>query len=164
MDMEREIGHLRDIMNERDRRYEQRYEASQRALEAALEAADRAVHTALLTAKEAVQKAELAADKRFELLNELRIGVATTDQLEALEKIITDLSKRLDITAGRSAGIGALVGWIVGGIGVVATFSRPQVRLLLALDAGDGTLTKRAATRAMWPDHPGPLTASMRVS
>jgi uncharacterized tellurite resistance protein B-like protein len=121
MEPEQKISHLRELMDERDRRYEQRYEASQKALEAALLAADRAVQAALQAAKEAVLKAELAADKRFELLNELRTGIATSDQLDALEKVVTDVAKRLDVLSGRSAGIGALVGWIVGAVGVAAT-------------------------------------------
>jgi chromosome condensin MukBEF ATPase and DNA-binding subunit MukB len=101
------LAHLHELMDERDRRYEQRYEASQKALEAALLAADRAVQAALLAAKEAVQKAELSADKRFELLNELRSGVATMAQFEALEKIVIDLSKRMNVNSGRSSGYDA---------------------------------------------------------
>jgi uncharacterized tellurite resistance protein B-like protein len=116
-----EIDHLRDLVDERDRRYEQRYEASQRALDAALLAADRAVQAALQAAKEAVIKAELSADKRFELLNELRTGVATTEQLESLEKIVNGLKEQLDKSAGRGAGVSALYGWLIGGIGLIVS-------------------------------------------
>lgn len=114
-----ECKHLREIMDERDNRYEQRYQASQKALDAALLSADRAVQAALQAAKEAVNKAELSADKRFELLNELRTGVATTDQIEALEKIVGDLAKRSDQRDGRGAGVGAVYGWVIAAIGAI---------------------------------------------
>ena len=116
-----EIDHLRDIMDERDRRYEQRYEASQKALDAALLSADRAVQAALQAAKEAVNKAELSADKRFELLNELRTGVATTDQLDALEKIVMELAKRMNRSEGAGAGRSTMYGWIIAAVGALAT-------------------------------------------
>jgi DNA-binding transcriptional regulator YbjK len=65
---------------------------------------DTAVKAALTAAEKAVTKAEIAADKRFELLNELRSGVATKEQLEALEKVVTDLRDRLNSSAGVTAG------------------------------------------------------------
>jgi hypothetical protein len=66
-----------------DKRYEQRYEASQKALEAALiaqkeavreafSAQKEAINAALASAERAVLKAEAAAEKRFEGLNEFR--------------------------------------------------------------------------------------------
>ena len=116
-----DVDHLREIMDERDHRYQQRYEAGQKALNAALLSADRAVQAALLAAKEAVTKAELSADKRFELLNELRTGVATTEQIEALEKLVTDLAKRLDRAEGAGAGRNAMYGWLIAAIGAIAT-------------------------------------------
>jgi phosphopantetheinyl transferase (holo-ACP synthase) len=103
-----ECDHLREIIDERDRRYQERYEASGKAVEAAL-----------LAAKEAVIKAELSADKRFELLNELRTGVATTDQVEALEKIVGELASRITRAEGKGAGIGAMYGWIITAVGAI---------------------------------------------
>lgn len=61
---------------------------------------DKAVSAALQAAKEAVIKAETAADKRFELLNELRNGVATVEQLEALEKVVNALQRLVYIGLG----------------------------------------------------------------
>lgn len=66
-----------------DLRYQQRFDAQadalaaaflsqQVAMKTALEAAKEAVQAALAAADRAVSKAELAADKRFEALNELR--------------------------------------------------------------------------------------------
>jgi hypothetical protein len=121
-----ELANVRQLMDERDIRYQQRYDASQKALEAALLAADRAVQAALLAAKEAVTKAELSADKRFELLNELRTGVATADQLEALEKLVNTLTSRIDraeasLTGGnaRLRGIYAAISAAVAIIAVI---------------------------------------------
>jgi len=51
------------------------------------------------------------------------------------------------------------------GVGVIATFSPQQLRLLAALVGVDGgRLPARRATRAMWPSYQGPLTPSMRAS
>jgi phosphopantetheinyl transferase (holo-ACP synthase) len=105
-----DIEHLRELIDERDRRYQERYEASSRAVEAAL-----------LAAKEAVSKAELSTDRRMELLNELRTGVATTDQLEALEKIVTELGNRVTRAEGAGAGRIAMYGWIIAAVGALAT-------------------------------------------
>lgn len=111
---------LRQLMDERDVRYQQRYEAQQKALDAALLAAKEAVQAALTAAKAAVDKAELSADKRLELLNELRTGVATVEQLEAMDKVVTSLSKRIDMAEGRTTGKGVMWGYLVAGAGVLA--------------------------------------------
>ncbi len=79
--------------------------AQQTAMQTALTAAERAVQTALLSAEKAVTKAEVAADKRFDLLNELRVGVATASQLEALEKIVGAVTARLDKLEARQLGV-----------------------------------------------------------
>jgi hypothetical protein len=102
--------HLRELMDERDRRYQERYEASEKA-----------VGAALASAKEAVLKAELSADKRFELLNELRAGVATAEQLEALEKVVTEQAKRLDRSEGAGQGRNAMFGWVIAAVGAIVT-------------------------------------------
>lgn len=114
---------LRALMDERDQRYTERYEAQERALAAALLSAKEAVAAALAAAKEAVLKAELSSDKRLELLNELRTGVATVEQLEALEKIVNELAKRVDRSEGRGAGMGAMWGWVAGAIGMLTTLA-----------------------------------------
>lgn len=80
----RQLGTLRELMDERDVRYQQRYDASQKALDSAL----------------------LSADKRFELLNELRAGVATSDQIDAVEKVILTLTSRIDRAEARLLGAG----------------------------------------------------------
>lgn len=99
-----EFTALRALVDERDVRYQQRFEGSQRALDAARTADSSAVHAALEATKEAIGKAELAAERRFELLNELRTGVATRDQVDALEKVVSALSRRMDLSEGHSGG------------------------------------------------------------
>jgi hypothetical protein len=103
------LDHLLSLLAERDLRLQQRFEAQSEAISAAL-----------LAAKEAVIKAELSMDKRIELLNELRVGVATKEEIEALEKIVNELSKRLNTLQGRATGIGAGWGYLMTAIGAVA--------------------------------------------
>jgi predicted nucleic acid-binding Zn-ribbon protein len=63
---------MRGILDERDTRYHQRFEAQQEALAAALLAQKEAVLTAMIAAEKAVAKAEAATEKRFESVNEFR--------------------------------------------------------------------------------------------
>ncbi len=71
----------------------------------ALRTADQtAVQAALVAQEKAIVKAEVAAEKRFDLLNELRVGVATKDQLEALEKVVLDLKGTVTSGEGASRG------------------------------------------------------------
>ena len=85
------------ILKELDIRYEQRFQAQ----------------------KEAITKAETSFDYRIGLLNELRGGVATKDQLEALKQHLDELKGRLDRQDGRSTGFKE--GWgILVGIAVVS--------------------------------------------
>lgn len=50
--------------------------------------------------KDALHAALVAAEKRLDLLNELRQGVATTDQLNALEKVVSALSRLVYVGLG----------------------------------------------------------------
>jgi hypothetical protein len=141
-----------------DLRYQQRFEAQSDALAAAFLSQQTAMQTALKTAQEAVQaalaaadravsKAELAADKRFEALNELRQMlndmVATlfprieaesrfksiTEKMDALSKGNADKietnAKRLEAIDGR---LNLLAGEKTGG-----QASRDQARAMVAL-------------------------------
>jgi hypothetical protein len=68
------IDSLRDLIYANDRRYEQRFLDSKTAVDAALSAA-----------KEAVIKAEVAADKRFESVNEFR-GTLADQQVRLIPR------------------------------------------------------------------------------
>lgn len=79
----------RQLMDERKEHLKELRVADQRAIDAAL-----------VSQEKAIVKAENAADKRFELLNELRDGVATKDQLSALEKVVDALARLVYIGLG----------------------------------------------------------------
>lgn len=81
---------------------------------------DKALAAALIAVKEENRKTEIAAEKRFELLNELRSGVATKDQYESLDKSLNELKARIDKTEGSGAGIQKFIGWIIAAIAVAA--------------------------------------------
>lgn len=84
-----------------------------------LEEKDKALAAALIAVKEENRKTEIAAEKRFELLNELRSGVATKDEVRALEKIVEDLKSSRDKGEGKGAGITQFIGWILAAIAVI---------------------------------------------
>lgn len=79
----------------------------------------KALDAALIAVKEENRKTEAAAERRFELLNELRSGVATKDQLEALEKVVDDLKTSRDTGQGKGDGLHA--GWmlLLGGVSLI---------------------------------------------
>jgi len=83
--------HIEMVLNERDRRYEDRFEGQEKAVGAALQAA-----------KEAVQKAEVAAEKRFDAVNEFRAQLADQastfmPRLEAENRIHQNAEKIADV-------------------------------------------------------------------
>jgi hypothetical protein len=102
---------------------DERYFTQTKALDAAFVAAEKAVQTALASAEKAVTKAEGSVDNRLELLNELRSGVATTGQIEALEKEIAGLQAWRAMTEGHSKGISTSWAILLGVLGLaVAVF------------------------------------------
>jgi len=123
----RELGavaeqHGRDIVTLRE--YEdEKISNLKSSVDDRFEASKEAVSAALAAAKEAVVKTENAAEKRFELLNELRSGVATKEQLEALEKVVSTLEKRTDLNEGRNIGVQTTVGQLVAGVAVFVAFA-----------------------------------------
>jgi hypothetical protein len=119
MDDTARITALEVTMAERDRRYGERFDAQERANSLALDAAEKAV-----------LKAEGAAEKRFEAVNEFRATL--TDQAATFAtrvEMISELramSARLErieshdaLTAGRGTGMSQLWGFIVGASGLV---------------------------------------------
>lgn len=125
---------LRQLIDERDRQYGQRFEAQQQALKDALQAAKEAGANALQSAKEAVIKAEEAANKRFEGVNEFRatlsdqaqtfISKAEADaRLKALELDTARNSSRIEAIQARGEGASSLWGVIATGIGVLIAFA-----------------------------------------
>lgn len=80
---------------------------------------EKALAAALIAVKEENRKTEIGAEKRFELLNELRSGVATKDEVRALEKVVDDLKASRDEGKGKGAGVAQFIGWIVAAIAVI---------------------------------------------
>ena len=76
------VDTLRVLMNERDLRYDQRFQAQEKALQDNFIAAEKAISIAMASSDRAVTKAEVAAEKRFDGLNELR--GAMSDQASRL--------------------------------------------------------------------------------
>lgn len=139
LQLERE--HAREMLTSYDRRYEQRHEASQKALDTALtaqkdavkdafSAQKEAINAALASADRAVSKAEVAAEKRFEGVNEFRAQLG--DQQRTLmpraeaEKTFNTLETSVRVLEGfrtevLSRGTGAREGYglAIGVVGVI---------------------------------------------
>lgn len=113
-----EVQSLRALLQER-------YETQTKALDAAFVAAEKAMQTALASAERAVSKAESAAERRFESVNEFRQTltdqaatfmprVEAEQRIEALAEKHDALAARVDRTEGRSTGMSASWGLLVG--------------------------------------------------
>jgi hypothetical protein len=133
--------HVIVLIAANDVRYEQRFEASQSAINAAFIAQQTAMQTALTAQKlnvdkaldaadRAVTKAEVAAEKRFESVNEFRASLS--DQQRTLmpraeaELLIKTLSDRIEANTqalttirGQKSGMQGLWGYFVGAAGIV---------------------------------------------
>ena len=125
--LENKLQALRDVLTERDLRYSERAKSQ-----------DEAVATALATSKDAITKAEIATDRRLNILNELRQVVL--DQaaefsrkpevkllVDGIEKLIDSLDKRVDLLASqvdkqRAHGVGIkdAFSYAVGVVGLIA--------------------------------------------
>lgn len=104
------------LLDAQDKRNEQRFDAQEEAVRAALE-----------SAKQAVQKAEVASEKRFDNTNEWRQSMNDRDartptRLEVDAKFETFATKldaiasRLDKIEGRSSGFSAGYGYVIAAI------------------------------------------------
>ena len=113
-----------------DLRYQQRFTAQSDALSAAFAAAKEAVAAARDAQDRAVLKAEVAADKRFESVNEFRKTLTDQQQtfmpraqVDEISKAITDklavVTKQVDGLITERLGIKGGWGYAVGVIGIV---------------------------------------------
>lgn len=109
------------IIDERDKQYDNRFNAQEKATVAALASSEKAI-----------DKAEMANEKRFESVNEFRKTLAdqtstfiTRTEAEAATgrnaERITDLTTRIDKSEGKGAGLNA--GWIyaLGALAAIGT-------------------------------------------
>jgi hypothetical protein len=105
------------LFNERDRQYAQRFESQEKA-----------VNAALVAAKEAVTKAEIASEKRFDAVNEFR-GQLKDQQATLFTRAEADIrfrsldEKIANLESRVASGSGALLGinWMWGALIAVAT-------------------------------------------
>jgi len=131
------------LLSEMDKRFDQRMKDADKAIAAALQAAKEAVSAALAAAEKAVLKAEIAADAKFELLNELRGAMkdqasmfATIASMNAMDeahsaslKALTDsftekmrsVESRLDKSEGADKGLSISWMLIIGVVGIIGT-------------------------------------------
>jgi hypothetical protein len=144
--------YLSRVIDERDRSYQQRWEAQEKAVADALSAAEKAVTTALISqekavanafnaqekavasalsaAERAVAKAEASSEKRFDNLNEkIELSNTILDKFESNTKSlvgrIDDLRAYKDSNSGKANGLNT--GWayllgLVSLIGIIGTF------------------------------------------
>ena len=105
-------AHILMLIAGNDRRYEERFSASQKALELGLAGTKSEITVALAAADRAVQKAEAATEKRFESVNEFR-GALDNQQrtliqrseveavIKGVEEKIGNLTKLMDESRSR---------------------------------------------------------------
>jgi|KBSMisStandDraft_5_1062788.scaffolds.fasta_scaffold71001_6 hypothetical protein len=104
--------------------------ASKEAVAAALEAVKEQSNAAMQAAAKAIDKAELATERRFEGVNEFRQTLSDQARTfmnreeyaighRALEQKVDDLKARMDSGEGKSTGIGQSWGLIVGAVGII---------------------------------------------
>jgi hypothetical protein len=118
-----EFDGFKDLMTERDRRYEQRFEAM-----------DEKTSLALTSSEKAVAKAEIATEKRFDSVNEFRATLsdqaanliprreadtkfaAWDDKFEDLKKEIAGLRESRSGATGTGVGLKAMWGYVLAAI------------------------------------------------
>jgi|SRR6185369_100757 len=111
--------HFEDLLEEADKRYQQRFNDTKIAVDAALAAAEKAV-----------TKAEMAAEKRFESVNEFRNTLSDQQrtlmpraETEALFKVVEDkitvITSNQTRSDGKGVGIAQALGWILAGIAII---------------------------------------------
>jgi hypothetical protein len=121
-----EIAHLKELLAAADKRYEQRFNAQEGAVSAALAAQEKSNAIVAGSAKEAVAKAEIAGEKRFDSINEFRgqlrdqqttfmTRMEVDQRLSSLGERVTALQARVDQREGISTGASNLWGYFLGG-------------------------------------------------
>lgn len=146
--------HIETLIDNNDRRYEQRFNDANVAVGAALAAAEKAVAAALAGQKEAVTKAEVAAEKRFESVNEFRNTLSDQQRMllprleaevkfinieknfDSMIKEISSLRETRSLNTGKSEGVGVGWAWIVGAITVIAAVIALVLNAVRLLNVG----------------------------
>jgi hypothetical protein len=121
------LDHILAIIASNDRRYEERFAASQKALDIGLAGTKNEITVALAAQDRAVQKAEAATEKRFESVNEFR-GTLDNQQrtliprsevdvlVRGLNEKIAQLTKQMDAMTSERKGGQQMWAVIVAGV------------------------------------------------
>ncbi|MES2382413.1 MAG: hypothetical protein V4538_15305 [Bacteroidota bacterium] len=72
-----------------------------------------------LEKEKALDAGLISLNERLGLLNELRSGVATKEEIKALEKELHALTTRLDLLSGQDKGVSKFIGWILAAIMII---------------------------------------------
>lgn len=109
-------AHIMALLSEKDKRDEQRFQANKEAINAAL-----------LAAEKAVAKAEAAAEKRFEGVNEFRAQLAdqartlaSSEKLDLVIQRIDRMEASQNTHTGRTSGLNAAAGYVLSAIFALA--------------------------------------------
>lgn len=121
--------HYESILVEYDRRYQARFVASEIAVATSFSAQEKAINAALASAQAAVNKADIANEKRFDGVNEFRAQLGDQQrtlmpraEVEALLRAINEksdsLTSRMDRHDATGNGQQQVWGYVVAGVGV----------------------------------------------
>lgn len=129
-----DIDKLNTLLDERSVAQEKAVNAAlisaKEAVDRAAVAQEKAIGAALTATQEAIGKSDTATEKRFESVNEFRKTLSDqtgtflprpeySAQHKALEDRVTDLTNRMNLTAGEKQGSDITIGKIYAAIGVV---------------------------------------------
>lgn len=122
---EEKFQSIQTQFKERDTRTEQSSKDSKVAVDAALQAAKEAVGEQNKSSALAISKSEVSTIKQID-----QIGSLLTAQVKNSDDKFSDLKDRLTLIEGRGSGVRDILGWIIGGIGLVATVVMAVVMVL----------------------------------
>lgn len=111
--------HVVALIVAHDKRYEDKFAASDKAVLSALAAQEKAVNAALAAAEKAVAVAERNAEEWRKGANEWRGSMTDREQSFATKPDFVALKERMDRAEGGGKGMRDMWGWAVGGISLV---------------------------------------------
>lgn len=130
--VETALRHMMTLSEERDRRYEQRFDAQEKALQTAFMAQEKGVTAAFACQKEAVSKAENANEKRMEgvrreletLTNQQDGFMPKSESVlgrEALAARVSAMEILVRDVQSERQGVARGINLVLGGIALIAT-------------------------------------------
>lgn len=115
------LEHLLAVIATHDKRYAQRFDAAEKAVADALIAQEKLTRASFAASEKAIEKSDINAEKWRANANEWRSAMTDREGRFAIRSDMEALKERIDRSEGKGVGISALWGFIVGGIGVIAT-------------------------------------------